>query len=355
VRNWNALAIRVADGRKRGFVLGLVCILLSGSLVGMAVDSQPAMAASFANTYPANAQNAVNCSAQFGAYSWCVGSPNAKGVWPKKADLSSRGYGYRNCTDYVAWEIQQVYGITLPSSLGNANTWGPRLKAKGYTYDSAPEVGDIAAWNTGGGGFGHVAYVYAVAGSVASLAEYNYAGTGAFTSSRTISNGSSGAPSEWVHIGTPSTSGDGTPTVSRLVSTSDGHIQAFSVVNGQMEETWYSPGNGSYGGWSSGGAPNGYQVTGSAAVVPRAGQSVIDVFVRSTSSNQAIAETWYNWGTGQWGGWISLQPPPGTITGDPQAVATSDGHDQVFADVNGSLEETWFSPGNGSFGGWTPV
>jgi hypothetical protein len=33
-------------------------------------------------------------------------------------------------------------------------------------------------------------------------------------------------------------------------------------------------------------------------------------------------------------------------------VATSDGHDQVFADANGTLEENWFSPGNGAVGGW---
>jgi hypothetical protein len=36
-------------------------------------------------------------------------------------------------------------------------------------------------------------------------------------------------------------------------------------------------------------------------------------------------------------------------------VATSDGHDQVFADANGTLEENWFSPGNGAVGGWVLV
>ncbi len=46
-----------------------------------------------------------------------------------------------------------------------------------------------------------MAYVYAVSGGAASSAECNYAGTGAFTSNRTLSNTSPGAPSEWVHIG----------------------------------------------------------------------------------------------------------------------------------------------------------
>jgi surface antigen len=223
----------------------LLAFVLTGSV--LLSDPQPAMATAFSNTYPTSAQNAVGCSAQFGIYSWCVGTPNAKGVWPKNADLSGRGYGYRNCTDYVAWEIQQVYGITLPSSLGNGNTWGAKLQAAGYTYDRSPQVGDIAAWNTGGGGFGHVAYIYAVSGGVASLAEYNYAGTGAFTSNRTVSNSSPGAPSEWIHIGTPPSGGGGAGSASdasRLTSflTSDGIMHVFSATPSGVFETYWGPG-----------------------------------------------------------------------------------------------------------------
>jgi hypothetical protein len=102
----------------------------------------------------------------------------------------------------VAWKIQQILGIALPTTLGNADTWGSRLKADHYSYDNTPEVGDIAAWNTGGGGFGHVAYVYAVSNGIASLDEYNVAGTGLFSSNRTTASNSAGAPSEYVHIGT---------------------------------------------------------------------------------------------------------------------------------------------------------
>lgn len=35
-----------------------------------------------------------------------------------------------------------------------------------------------------------------------------------------------------------------------------------------------------------------------------------------------------------------------------QAIATSNGHDQVFAAGNGLVEENWFLPGNGAVGGW---
>ncbi len=64
-------------------------------------------------------------------------------------------------------------------------------------------------------------------------------------------------------------------------------------------------------------------------------------------------ETWYNWGTGQWGGWITISGA--TLTSSPRAVATSDGHDQIFAVNNGSVKQNWFEPGTGRFGGWVTI
>ena len=43
---------------------------------------------------------------------------------------------------------------------------------------------------------------------------------------------------------------------------------------------------------------------------------------------------------------------PYSVTSDPQAVATSDGHDQVFGTGAGYVEQSWLSPGNGAVGGW---
>ena len=63
---------------------------------------------------------------------------------------------------------------------------------------------------------------------------------------------------------------------------------------------------------------------------------MIDLF--AGSSDGLIRETWYNWGNGAWGGWITIYGA--TFTADPQAVATTDGHDQIFADANGVVEQT---------------
>lgn len=173
---------------RRKIELGVAVVGLS---LGCMMTSVPPALADTGN-YPY--VNATDCSAKYGPDSWCI----------KGNDLSPYRYGYRNCTDYVAWKIKQVLGVTLPTTLGNANTWGPRLKTDhGYTYDRTPRVGDIAAWNTGGGGLGHVAYVYAVNHGIASLDEYNVKNTGLFTSNRTTASGSAGAPSEYVHIGNP--------------------------------------------------------------------------------------------------------------------------------------------------------
>ena len=68
-------------------------------------------------------------------------------------------------------------------------------------------------------------------------------------------------------------------------------------------------------------------VQGTPALVARSGQTVIDAFIRNSSGQ--IEETWYNWGNGQWGGWITVDG--GSFSSDPSAVATADGHDQVFA------------------------
>jgi len=85
--------------------------------------------------------------------------------------------------------------------------------------------------------------------------------------------------------------------------------------------------------------------------VARSGQPVIDAFVRNAAGQ--IVETWYNWGTGRWGGWITIAGA--TFTGAPRAVATSDGHDQIFAGDNGTIEQNWFAPANGAIGDWVTV
>jgi len=117
-------------------------------------------------------------------------------------------YYLRNCTSYVAEKVNQEFSGRNISGYGNAASWATSAEGAGYLLDSSPEVGDIAVWGTEvGGGYGHVAYVYAVSGGVGSLDEYNVAGTGQFTSNRTTASGSAG-PADWyVHMGTPTGTG----------------------------------------------------------------------------------------------------------------------------------------------------
>ena len=225
-----------------------------------------------------------------------------------------------------------------------------------------PQVGavmsfaDSSAFNDSNGDGGHVAIVTKVTASSVTVVGENQNGSGPYTDGSAIMTVTANDhihdfnPSlpdiEWMN---PAKSGNtGTSQSVQTVVTSDGHVQVFYDAAGALEENWYSPATGAVGGWSGVG---GLQVEGAPALVPRAGQSVIDAFIRSTAGQ--IYETWYNWGNGQWGGWIPIAG--GSFTSDPQAVATSDGHDQIFADANGTLAENWFSPATGAVGGWSGV
>jgi surface antigen len=110
--------------------------------------------------------DATDCSAKFGIYSWCKG-----GKW-----LSPRGFAYRNCTDFVAWFLGLTWSsFHFPTDKGNAADWKDYAANAGLSVTSSPSVGDVAWWGQEvGGGFGHVAVVTAVAGNgTVSIAEYN--------------------------------------------------------------------------------------------------------------------------------------------------------------------------------------
>jgi len=88
------------------------------------------------------------------------------------------GYGYRNCTDWVAYRVR-IAGGYVPSGLGNAKTWDDRAGAYGYAVSSTPRVGAAAVSNSGY--YGHVMYVEVVNndGSII-VSDYNRAGTGKY-------------------------------------------------------------------------------------------------------------------------------------------------------------------------------
>jgi hypothetical protein len=128
------------------------------------------------------------------------------------------------------------------------------------------------------------------------------------------------------------------------VATADGHVQVFAVGSGLIWQNWQNPSTGAHGNWVV--QPSPIPFVGTVSLVPRAGQHVIDIFART--STDAIVETWYDWATGGWGGWIELGAASGT--GDPRAFATADGHDQVFITAGGRVQENWFGPARGDHG-----
>lgn len=97
------------------------------------------------------------------------------------SEYSSRGYTYRNCTDYVAWKL---------ISLGVASSDVRGLGNGGHWYDSAsvskrsltPKAGDAAVkpW-TSADYYGHVAYVESVnSDGTITVSEYNHHANGTY-------------------------------------------------------------------------------------------------------------------------------------------------------------------------------
>ena len=102
-------------------------------------------------------------------YNW--GVPTASGGFSLN---SSRGYGYRNCTDWVAWRISELSSgsISVPKGLGNAKDWPKGFPSSDLS--TTPAAGDIAVSTSGN--YGHVAVVESVSsdGTSMDVSEYNH-------------------------------------------------------------------------------------------------------------------------------------------------------------------------------------
>lgn len=97
-----------------------------------------------------------------------------------KSELSPYGYPYRNCTDFMAYELWRL-GVSRNRyiGLGNANTWGTRARSHGVTNNSTPAVGSVAVRTTGP--FGHVALVTTVASGRITVVQYDVAQDGNYS------------------------------------------------------------------------------------------------------------------------------------------------------------------------------
>lgn len=169
----NALSGIVRSRAMRG-ALALGLAVAAGTAAGTAsefADPNPRHAAANGG-YPD--ADAADCSGQFGTYSWCKDG-DASGGYTASESNSSRGYAYRNCTDWVAWRAQNAGVGSVPTGWGNAKNWDD--SAPTSSVDTTPEPGDIAVWNAGT--YGHVAFVESVnTDGTVNISEYNKAGTG---------------------------------------------------------------------------------------------------------------------------------------------------------------------------------
>lgn len=112
-------------------------------------------------------------------YDWAVNG----NIW----NWQTGGYGYRNCTDWVAFKVIASTGY-IPSGLGNAKDWPGRAAARGFTVSSTPRVG-AAAVSTAGY-YGHVMYVEGVNGDgTIVISDYNRAGTGLYSTATINASG----------------------------------------------------------------------------------------------------------------------------------------------------------------------
>ena len=144
--------------------LVLVAGLISAPVVVIIAAAGQAVASTTVggNDYPWSA--ATDCLATYGEYSWCENGN----------DISPLGFGYRNCTDYVAYELNEQLGGTVSSpkfsfgvfgfnsSDGNADGWKTAITNHlgASAANNTPAIGSVDWYDSSwGGGFGHVVLI----------------------------------------------------------------------------------------------------------------------------------------------------------------------------------------------------
>jgi surface antigen len=123
------------------------------------------------------------CNTVNGPYDWGP-VPDTTPGWTDATTHSPRGYNYRNCTDWVAWRLEQ-FGVpeALVRGLGNGGQWAANAAGRaGLTVSSTPRRGDAAVQI---GNPGHVAFVEAVfADGAIRVSEYNKSFDGTYDDTR---------------------------------------------------------------------------------------------------------------------------------------------------------------------------
>jgi surface antigen len=145
----------------------LIAAILSLLLSLTAVFARPMQAKAETLGYPNATKPCV--WAPYNVDGLCKKETQTRYEWGDRHDdnspsniYSSRGYAYRNCTDYVAWKLQSL-GVAdkWTRGLGHGGQWYDRAGSKeGLNRGDTPRAGAAAVRPISeNDGFGHVAYV----------------------------------------------------------------------------------------------------------------------------------------------------------------------------------------------------
>ena len=256
--------IPVRDKAHKRLKAFLLCLVVLFGSVGLTVFGPASPVRADDGGYPHATMACIHAPyATDGTGYWCSGYSWGPNHNNPNTIYSTRGYAYRNCTDYVAWKLQSL-GVASgwTSGLGNGGDWYTNAANKsGLDRGTVPKVGAAAivpSDTPGYGGYGHVAYVEKVDkdanGAVTSItvSEYNYDLGGHF-GTRT------GKPSsmkftQFVYFGDkmtdpPGNPGSGgstssTPAVLAVKRTTDpsGVRQVYAATQSAVTEAWWVPG-----------------------------------------------------------------------------------------------------------------
>jgi surface antigen len=260
---------RIASDRRRiGMALVLAAAMIGVPTALTAISQDPVQASTSVggNDYP------------WGNYDG-PGSDPATWTWYNPSgtsDLSPLGFGFRNCTDYAAYEINEQMGGNTTNDIkfswssinykkdGNAEAWKNGAAGK-WPVNATPAVGAVAWWAAAKNNddLGHVAIVASIEynsdGSVSSIVvdDYNGPKTGSYDS-YTITP-SSGWPDDFIHIadisaGSSARDWSGVPGTTAAVATSreaNGALEVFLIgQNGALYTATQSGPDGSWSGYT---------------------------------------------------------------------------------------------------------
>jgi surface antigen len=326
-----------------------VLALLFGATAVTVGTATPAAAVTV-NDYPDRSMPCEHFSYyNTGTGYWCDNydwGPKHTEAYNDPSEISSRGYAYRNCTDYVAWRlISEGVSASDVRGLGNGGEWYNNAPASKRSL--TPAAGDAAVKPISGSDtYGHVAYVESVnADGTITVTEFNHHQDGN-PGTRTATPASMGF-TEFVDFGVNPGSSTTTPTdYSQL-----GVGMAFNPTSGLPTIAARGPNNTLYVYWqtSSGSwtGPLGIGGAGSAYSAPSIAFNPVTglptVVVQGPGNR-----LWVYWQTssGSWTGPLGVGAAGSTLAAPSLAFGPSGNATVAVRGPNDALWIYWMSAGS---------